>query len=173
MRLTRRPTRWGTGRGLAAITGALVLAAAGTQAAIADGEAPAAPRGPIVARAARTESVNDTGHLKLLHASGEILTEEGPISGTIPGTVKVRLEVGTTEVRASFTIEPSSGGSIVGTGRAKISSSAKYSSFAGSLSVTGGTGRYAHARGSGKLYGALERRHDHLTVQTREGTLHY
>jgi hypothetical protein len=164
MRLTRRPTRWGTGRGLAVITGALVLAAAGTQAAIADGEAPAAPRGPIVARAARTECVNDTG---------QILTEEGPISGTIPGTVKVRLEVGTTEVRASFTIEPSSGGSIVGTGRARISSSAKYSSFAGSLSVTGGTGRYAHARGSGKLYGALERRHDHLTVQTREGTLHY
>ena len=87
-------------------------------------------------------------------------------------TAKVRLDVGE-QITASFTIRVDRGDSIVGTGRATPSSSARYTSFAGTLTVTGGTGRYAHAHGSGKLYGALERKSDNLTVQTREGTLDY
>ena len=170
MKLTRWPKRWGIGRGLAGIGAALALAAAGTQVASAIAQVPGAL---TTARTARTVSVNDTGHLKRLHASGEIFIEEGQVSGTLPGTAKVRLDVGSETVTASFTIKPYGGGSINGTGRAKISSSARYTSFGGTLSVSGGTGRYAHARGAGKLYGVLERVSDDLTVQTREGTLDY
>ena len=43
---------------------------------------------------------------------------------------------------------------------------------AGSLKVTGGTGRYKHAHGSGGLYGAINRKTDALTVQTT-GKLSY
>jgi hypothetical protein len=67
---------------------------------------------------------------------------------------------------AAFTIEPKSGGSIIGQGLATPHSSGRYSSFAGSLSVSHGSGRYIHAHGTGKLYGVLNRRTDQLTVQT-------
>lgn len=163
------PTRRGIAPCIAGACGALILGAAGTHVASVAAQAPARP---IAARAARTVSVNDTGHLKRLHASGEIFIEEGAVSGTLPGTAKVRLDVGE-QITASFTIRVDRGDSIVGTGRATPSSSARYTSFAGTLTVTGGTGRYAHAHGSGKLYGALERKSDNLTVQTREGTLDY
>jgi len=124
------------------------------------------------AQAARTLKVNDTGYLHLLHASGSILSEVGSVSGTLPGTASVRLDVGET-VTASFTIHVRGGGSITGRGSAILHSSGRYSSFAGTLSVTGGTGRFAHTHGAGKLYGVIERRSDSLTVQTREGMLHY
>lgn len=128
------------------------------------------PAAPAPARAAHTASVDDTGHLRLLNASGSILNEAGPASGTLPGRVKVRLVV-RAEVTASFTIE-TNGGSIVGHGSAVLHSSREYSSFGGSLSVDRGTGRYAHADGGGKLYGVIDRSSDALTVQT-VGQLHY
>jgi hypothetical protein len=115
-------------------------------------------------------SVDDTGDLHLLNATGAILSEAGPVSGTLSGTTKVRLEVGE-NVTASFTIY-AHGGSITGHGIAALHSSGRYSSFGGTLSVKQGTGRYAHAHGAGKLYGVIDRRTDNLTVQTT-GTLHY
>jgi hypothetical protein len=159
-------TRRGIGRGIATTGAALALAATCGQIAFA------AARPPILARAARTLKVNDTGYLHLLHASGSILSEVGSVSGTLPGAASVRLDVGE-NVTATFTIHVRGGGSIVGHGSASLHSSGRYSSFGGTLSVTGGTGRFAHAHGAGKLYGVIERRSDSLTVQTREGTLHY
>jgi hypothetical protein len=125
------------------------------------------------APAARTASaldVNDTGHLHLLHASGTLLVEEGPSTGTLPGTVKVRMTVGAS-VAATFTIA-SRAGSIEGRGSATLHNSSRYASFDGTLSVSHGTGRYAHAHGSGKLYGVIDRRTHALIVQTI-GTLDY
>ncbi len=129
-----------------------------------------ARRPAVPARSARTASVNDTGHLSLLNASGAVLNEQGPASGSLPGRVKVRLVV-RANVTASFTIE-TRGGSIIGHGSAVLHSSREYSSFGGSLSVDRGTGRYAHAGGVGKLYGVINRSSDALTVQT-VGQLHY
>jgi hypothetical protein len=130
-----------------------------------------APATRAAARMTRTVSVDDTGHLHLLNASGAVLVEEGPVSGTLPGEAKVRMVVGATVV-ASFTIKPRGGGSISGHGRAALHSSSRYASFGGSLSVSRGTGRYAHARGSGGLYGVIDRHTDALTVQAI-GRLHY
>jgi hypothetical protein len=131
--------------------------------------APAAA--PAAARMARVLNVDDTGHLRLLNASGSILQEEGPASGTFPGNVKVRLVV-RAAVTASFTIAPGAGGSISGRGSATLHSTLRYSSFGGSLTVEHGTGRYAHAHGSGRLYGVIDRRTDALVVQTT-GQLDY
>jgi hypothetical protein len=122
------------------------------------------------AHGARTASVDDTGHLHLVNASGATLSEAGPVSGTLPGRVKVRLVV-RANVTASFTLEASDG-AIVGHGSAVLHSSREYSSFGGSLWVDRGTGRYRHAGGAGKLYGVIDRNSDALTVQT-VGQLHY
>ncbi len=181
-----RPTRRGSGRGLVSAVAAagalLALAATGAPTVTAAPRAPTAPTlapaaqtlsGPPAARAARTVSVDDNGQLLRVHASGEIITEEGAVSGTLPGTAKVRLDIGAELVTASFRITVRGVGSIVGHASARLSSPGRHASFRGTLSVTGGTGRYAHARGTGKLYGVIERKSDNLTVQTREGMLNY
>ena len=120
--------------------------------------------------ASRSVSVNDTGHLHLLKAFGSVLLEEGAAAGTLPGLAKVHLLVGSTVI-ASFTIQTKYG-TIYGSGRAALHSSSRYASFGGSLSVSHGTGSYARAHGSGKLYGVIDRRTSALTVQT-VGTLSY
>ncbi len=122
------------------------------------------------AGAARTLSVDDTGNLHLLKAFGSVLLEEGHAGGTLPGQANVRMTVGPS-VTASFAIKARSG-TIYGSGRAVLHSSARYSSFAGTLSVSHGTGSYADAHGGGKLYGVIDRRTSALTVQT-VGTLRY
>ncbi|MFZ1925589.1 MAG: hypothetical protein WAU42_05550 [Solirubrobacteraceae bacterium] len=119
---------------------------------------------------ARALSVDDTGHLHLLKAFGSVLLEEGAAGGTLPGVAKVRLVVGSTVI-ASFTIQTKHG-TIYGSGSAALHSSGRYASFGGSLSVSRGTGSYARAHGSGKLYGVIDRRTSSLTVQT-VGTLSY
>lgn len=145
----------------------VVLALAGGLLTIATSRAPAAP----AARAARVLSIDDTGHLHLLNASGSVFLEEGSVAGTLPGTVKVRLVV-SGSVTASFTIQARGGGSISGSGSAVLHSTKRYSSFAGSLVVNRGTGSYAHVNGSGKLSGVIDRLTHALTVQTI-GQLHY
>ena len=155
--------------------GAVLVLGAGALLALAPTRAPAASPAPAAtpaasphpaaARTARMLNVDDTGHLHLLNASGSILQEEGPASGTLKGNVRVRLVVRAT-VTASFTIAPSAGGSIGGYGSATLHSALRYASFGGSLTVDHGTGRYAHAHGSGRLYGVIDRRTHALTVQT-------
>jgi hypothetical protein len=116
------------------------------------------------AKAQRTIAVTDEAHLHLTATEGELLEEEGSAKGTIPGKLHVRLTVGATTT-ASFTIY-ASGGTITGHGTMRLHSATHYSSFSGSISVSRGTGRYAHARGAGDLYGVIDRKTDALTVQT-------
>jgi hypothetical protein len=125
-----------------------------------------------MAHVARTLNVKDEGHLHLSgKPEGSLIVEEGAVSGTLPGTVKVRFDVGAT-VTAQFTIYPRGGGSISGHGSGALHSTSLYSTFGGTLSVTSGTGRFKHVRGSGGLYGAINRKTDALTVQTT-GRLSY
>jgi hypothetical protein len=128
----------------------------------------AAPAGgaPPTAHVARTLNVKDEGHLHLSgRPSGSAIIEEGTVMGTLPGTVKVRFNIGAT-ISAQFTIYARGGGSISGHGSGSLHSTSVYSTFGGTLSVTSGTGRFRHAHGSGGLYGAINRKTDALTVQT-------
>jgi len=148
----------------AALTlGVLLVAAA---AAAHAGPTSPARRPPPAARAARVLNVHDEGHLGFIHASGEWVIDEGRASGSFPGHVKVKfLYNGEPTVLAQFTIS-GSGGSISAHGSGRLSSPVSPSpSFKGRMTVTSGTGRYAHIHGGGELYGVYYRRSYALTVQ--------
>jgi hypothetical protein len=123
-----------------------------------------------LARTARVLAATDTANLHYVSASGSLLLDEGKASGTLPGSMRVHLNLGTT-FTSTFTIF-ASGGSISGRGSAKPHGFGKYESFAGTLIVTGGTGRYARARGRGRFYGTFNRSNYALVVKTT-GNLTY
>lgn len=118
------------------------------------------------ANAARTVNATDTAHLHYNAAGSEgaTLLEEGLAKGTLPGRMRAHLTIEAT-FSGSFVLYTSVG-SIKGRGSAKPSGSGRYESFRGSLTVTGGTGRYAHAHGRAGLYGVFDRKTYGLTVQT-------
>jgi hypothetical protein len=125
------------------------------------------------ARTAHGVSVRDEGRLKLVKASGSVLTDEGPVAGTVPGRVRVRfLYNGDPSVSAQITIYGHAG-TILARGSGRLSSPTSSSpSFKGKLTITGGSGRYANARGGGEMFGVFYRRSYAITVQTK-GMLHY
>jgi hypothetical protein len=161
----RASTPGGTSAAVLIVASALAVAVG----ALVSWGASASPAAHI----ARVLNVRDEGHLHSVGISGSRLTEEGPVSGTIPGRVRVRFVYsGGPTVAAQFTIY-SRYGSISGHGQGKVSDPTRPSpSFRGALSITGGTGRYAHARGSGELFGVIYRRSLAVTVQAI-GKLHY
>jgi len=111
-----------------------------------------------------------TAHLHYVDARGSYLIEEGTASGPLAGLVKARIRV-TAEISGSFTFYPR-GGTISGSGAGRLHESGAYASFGGTVTVSGGTGLYAHARGGGGLYGVYDRRTLGVTIQTT-GSLSY
>ncbi len=150
-------------RHLASAVATLALLAA---AQAIDAPALGAPRAPA-ARAASVLNVRDEGRLRYLKSSGSQLIDEGPATGTIPGRVRVRFTYnGSPNVSAQFTIYGAHG-SLTGSASGRLSDpNSPTPSFRGSLSLTGGSGRYAHARGSGELFGVFHRRGYGMIVQT-------
>jgi hypothetical protein len=118
--------------------------------------------------------VDDTAHLHYVKESDAQLIDEGPAAGTVHGTVRVGFNIGAT-VAASFAIDTHEG-AIIGHGTGTLhrsnSPSDVYLSFGGTLTVTHGTGRYAHAHGQGGFYGTIDRKNYAVTIQTT-GTLYY
>jgi hypothetical protein len=154
---------------LAALCTALL--AGGLLAAASSEHATAYAAEPIrVAHAAHTLDATDRAHLHYISASGSLLLDEGKATGDLPGSMRVHLNLGTT-FTGSFTIY-TNGGSIKGHGSATPHGSGTYESFAGTLTVTGGTGRYVGAHGHGNLYGTFDRNNYALVIKTT-GSLTY
>jgi hypothetical protein len=122
-------------------------------------------------RAAHTISGNDNATLHYVPpARGSTLLEEGQATGSIPGHVRAYLRVEAT-FSGTFTISTRHG-SITGHGTANPHGAGPVESFSGTFVITGGTGRYAQARGRGKLYGSYKRMNYEVELQPR-GTIHY
>jgi hypothetical protein len=123
---------------------------------------------------AHTLNVTDTAHLHYVKEVDYQLIDEGAATGTLPGTVRVSFNVGV-NVEAAFTIY-AHGGSITGHGSGELhknkTKSDVYVSFGGTMTVTHGTGRYAHAHGTSGFYGVIDRKNYAFTIQTT-GTLSY
>jgi hypothetical protein len=161
--MNKPPTIAGKGT----IVGILLLASLHAAASAAP------PRGDVRAaraHAARALRATDTATLRYIKSSGTILLEEGTATGSLPGTMRAHCDLGAI-LSASFTIY-THGGTIKGHGTATPHGSGIYESFGGTLTVDGGTGRYAHARGHAGLYGTFNRRTYALVVQTT-GALSY
>lgn len=124
-----------------------------------------------VATATSTQTVKDAAHLHLVSGGGAALTEQGKATGSIPGTVRLSLTLHAYSATASFTIY-STAGDISGhaTGKLKFGKNG-YDSFAGAATMTHGTGRYAHASGTGTFYGSVYRGNYVMSVQV-VGQLH-
>ena len=122
---------------------------------------------------AHSRHVREEGKLRFVKASGSQIIDEGQVHGELPGLARVRFTYnGNPAVSASFTIS-GHGWSISGRGSGRLSKpNSNTPSFRGKLTITGGSGTYAHASGSGELFGVFNRRSYALTVQAI-GTLHY
>ena len=118
------------------------------------------------AQARRILNVRDEAQLHFVKASGSELIDEGRVTGTFPGRVKVRFTYnGEPTVSAALTIYASAG-TISARGTGRLSSPASASpSFRGQMRATAGSGRYAHVEGGGELFGVFHRRSGGLTVQ--------
>jgi hypothetical protein len=153
-----------SGRGLAYAATALVAAAP-----LPMPFSPGTPPQPT-ARSAQSQRLAITAHLHYVNARGSYLIEEGRASGPLAGVVKAQIRV-TATISGSFMFYPH-GGSISGSGSGKLHESGIYASFGGSVTVVGGTGRYAHAHGGGELYGVYNRKTLGVTISTT-GSLSY
>ncbi len=116
------------------------------------------------AREARTLNGTDTADLHLVHQDESLLYEEGRAVGALPGQMRAKLTVGSL-FTGTWTIYTTNG-SITGRGSATPHGTGRYQSFAGTLVVRGGSGRYAHIHGHTKLYGTFDRRTFVVVVQT-------
>jgi len=117
------------------------------------------------ARAARTISLNESGHLHRTSSSGLKLNEQGSASGTIHGTIYIHLNVvSPSRVTAEVNIYPS-GGSLTGSSSASYRVNGGTASFSGKMSIKRGTGTYSHAHGSGLSFsGTIQRLSGSVTV---------
>jgi hypothetical protein len=149
----------------AVLPGAVLLGAVTCALALGAGGASGATAGPP-ALAARTVSLNDSGSLHLTSHHGFHLNEQGTASGTIRGTIYIHLDVASTNrVTAEVSIYPSNG-SLTGNGTANYRSDGGKATFSGTLSITRGTGSYAHAHASGLNFsGTIQRSNDATTVR--------
>lgn len=158
-------------RGRLGLSAVLVagLAALATVEGLGPARAQTIVRSPT-AHAAHTLNANDIAHLHLVKSSGSLLYEEGSASGGLSGHMKAALNIGAT-FTGSFTIYTSAG-TIKGYGTATPHGSGRYESFAGSVAVTGGSRRYAHAHGKAGFYGTFDRQTYAFVIQTT-GKLSY
>jgi len=124
------------------------------------------------AHIARRLSLNETGQLRVLSRHGIIFNEEGPASGTFRCTLTLRLTAKVTHVTIQFSANPS-GGTLHGEGAANVQTEGATGRVTGTVSVTGGSGRYAHAHGSGlSITGSVNRHNYNLSIRV-SGTMFY
>lgn len=132
--------------------------------------APASDGARPTALSARTISLDESAKLHLTSRHGFTLNEQGSASGSVSGTMYVHLTiVSTSRVVAEVNFYPR-GGSISGRASASYQRGSSTASFAGTISITRGTGSYAHARGSGLSFSGTIRRSDEAIAVQVHGT---
>jgi hypothetical protein len=111
------------------------------------------------AATAKTITLSEHANLHLLKSNGvEKLYEQGHGYGTFNCPVQLNLTISARQVSvaATFTAFPS-GGSVNGSTIAHYRIVGTTSYFTGTLAITHGTGRFAHASGSLQLSGQMDR----------------
>jgi hypothetical protein len=129
----------------------------GLSATIAWGAGGGAGRGPVASEA-RELTVHESAHLHLTAHRHEVLVEEGYGSGTLSGKVILHVTLSYSNGSVTFTAYPP-GGTISGRGEGSSYAKGNTAHFTGTASVTGGTGKYAHATARNvSVKGTLQRK---------------
>lgn len=120
------------------------------------------------AHAARSLNLNDSGRLHLSSKRGIELKEAGTAKGSLSGPIYIQLKLaeGRHAVTAQIQVYPR-GGSVKGYASADYRvQTSRTATFSGTLNITGGSGRYAKARGSGLSFsGTVHRPGDDVSVR--------
>ncbi|MHB1539427.1 MAG: hypothetical protein ACYCYN_13185 [Solirubrobacteraceae bacterium] len=96
---------------------------------------------------------------------GSAIVEQGAGHGTFNANVQLTVAIKTTYVTGAI-VAHLPGGTIYGrAGATPHFSKSGYVSFKGTLKITRGTGRYAHASGTAGFYGAIDRYNFKMSVQ--------
>jgi hypothetical protein len=129
-------------------------------------------RSTPAARAARTLTFNISASLHLVGLAGHVLNEKGSFTGTQSGTIAIRFtSVSSTSGNATFAAYSSKGGSVSGRASTKGHVVGATVYFTGTITVTGGTGRWAHASGRNLHFsGTVDRHNFHATAHI-QGTI--
>jgi hypothetical protein len=144
----------------AMIAAVLALGAAG-------GTTAAAAQQPTRATTAASElTLNETLQASRVGPPGHSFNEKGAASGTLAGTVAARVEtIASTSGQATITLYLSKG-SISGRAPTHGHIVGPTAYFEGNMSITGGTGSYAHASGTGlKFKGTIDRQNFRVSAQ--------
>jgi hypothetical protein len=106
---------------------------------------------------ARELSVHETAHCHMVSHSHLSIVEEGYGSGTLSGKLSMHLMLSLSGGTVTFTAYPP-GGTISGRGEGTSYAKGNIAYFTGTATITGGTGKYAHASAHNvKLHGTLQR----------------
>jgi hypothetical protein len=120
----------------------------------------------------RAHHLVGTASLHLVRKSGNVLYESGTSTGTYAGTVSARFVTGITKVTGTVTFHPYSGGTLSMTAVGYPQSAGTVTRFVGNIAVSGGSGRFKSALGSGSFTGTANRRTWAVTVHA-DATITY
>jgi hypothetical protein len=120
----------------------------------------------------RRQHVHNTTYLHLVGPPGVEIFEEGKCVGTYPGTGKSHLEFSGGHLSGSWSLA-THGGIVRGRTQGKVTgpSARPLVRFAGTVRITGGTGKFANASGTLRLTGTL-RRSNYAIVEETSGRVH-
>lgn len=116
---------------------------------------------------AKRLDVVEHARLGLVRQHGSTLDLRGTVRGTLSGPVLARFDVRLLSVTGLVTIYPRGGGSLSFSVKGRARSAAVRARFSGTVSVTGGSGRWAGARGRGTFSGVVNRRTWDATATVR------
>ncbi len=120
----------------------------------------------------RAHHLVGTASFHLVRKSGNVLYESGTSTGTYAGSVTGRFVTGITKVTGTVTFHPYSGGTLSMTAVGYPQSAGTVTRFAGNIAVSGGSGRFRSALGSGTFTGTANRRSWAVTVHA-DATITY
>ncbi len=124
----------------------------------------------VRARAAGQQTVKDNVNTHLVtQQGGTLIKEQGAATGTLKCPVTMQLTLGLTEANITLSCK-AKGGTLNGHGESTFYVEGTVTHFSGTLSVTKGTGKYAHATANVHMQGTMQRGNFALAA-TLAGTL--
>ena len=118
------------------------------------------------AHATKTQiPLREQASLRLTRNTQAVHEAKGNATGTLGGTVFLRINVESASSMSAYYVGNSGSGTLTGKGTVKYSVSGSKLHFSGTSSIVQGTGKYKNAHGTGiHLEGTMNRLTEHITM---------